>query len=55
MKFSQVEFCVVVVGMLSKARLVGERESVMRVLGGSVSEPLLLHVEGEIRLEVIER
>jgi cytochrome P450 len=55
MKFSQVEFCAVLVGVLRRCRVVGEKECVMRVLGDSVSEPLLLHVQGEVRVKVGER
>jgi cytochrome P450 len=52
MKFSQVEFCAVLVGLVGKVRLVGEKTEVMRVLGGSRADPLLLHVEGEVGLGV---
>jgi cytochrome P450 len=55
MKFSQVEFCAVLVGILGRVRLVGDKEGVMEVLGGSVSEPLLLHLSGEVRVGVWER
>jgi hypothetical protein len=49
MKFSQVEFCAVLVGMLGKSKigLVGGDEGRTRLesaLGASVAEPLLLRV-----------
>ena len=52
MKFSQVEFCGVLVGVLGRVRLRAGRGEVERVLAGSVANPLLLHVEGEIRVSV---
>lgn len=52
MKFSQVEFCGVLVGVLRRVRIRAGREQVERVLGGSVADPLLLHVDREVRVEV---
>lgn len=55
MKFSQVEFCAVLVGISGRVKIVGQREGIMGVLGRSVSEPLLLHIDGEVRVKVVER
>ncbi|KAH3956464.1 hypothetical protein HBI24_161690 [Parastagonospora nodorum] len=55
MKFSQVEFCAVLVGVFGRVRIKAGREEVQRVLAGSVADPLLLHVREEIRVSVEER
>jgi hypothetical protein len=55
MKFSQVEFCAVLVDILGRVRINAGKEEVQKVLAGSVADPLLLHVRGEIRVSVEER
>lgn len=55
MKFSQVEFCAVIVSVLSRVKLGADKDAVAGALGGSRAEPLLLGMRGGVRVGVEKR
>lgn len=55
MKFSQVEFCAVVVSVLARCRLSADKEEVEAVLQGSKADPLLLGMRGKVTVQMSER
>ncbi|KAH7379157.1 cytochrome P450 [Phaeosphaeria sp. MPI-PUGE-AT-0046c] len=55
MKFSQVEFCAVIVSVLARCKLSADRGEVEKGLGGSRADPLLLGMRGEVGVMVVGR